>query len=81
MWSLADLRHARGWTRKQLARRSGVGERTIIELEAGQRARVRRRTIEALAAALQVNPDAVEEFHRYLAAAREVEAATPGGEE
>ncbi len=80
MWSLADLRHACGWTRKQLARRSGVGERTIIELEAGQRTRVRRRTIEALAAALQVDPDTVEEFHRYLAAAREVEAAPAGRE-
>src|SRR5262244_3287545 len=57
---LRNLRQARGLTQEEFAAKSGVGVRTLRDLERG-RARPQRATIELLAAALELDgPDRVE---------------------
>ena len=53
---LRPLRHQRGWTQQELARRSGVDQPTISRIENGHTRGVGLGTIERLAQALGVNP-------------------------
>jgi len=65
---LRPLRHQRGWTQHELARRSGVDQPTISRIENGITRGVGLGTIERLAHALDVNPRVL--FERPLPAAR-----------
>ena len=51
------LRHERGWTRRGLAKRSGLHEVHLSKVENGERKRVESDTIIALATALNVSTD------------------------
>ena len=58
--SLADLRGAKGWSRRKLAERSHVSERQIARLEAAKTAmQVRATTLDRLKRALDVDADAL----------------------
>ena len=56
------LRLAAGWTQAELAERSGLGERTVSDLERGLRATAYPSTARRLAAALKVSPDELGAF-------------------
>jgi transcriptional regulator with XRE-family HTH domain len=51
------IRTERGWTRRELARRSGLHEVHLSKVETGERKRLEADTIIALAQALQVSTD------------------------
>jgi transcriptional regulator with XRE-family HTH domain len=53
---LRPLRHERGWTQQELARRAGVDQPTISRIENGHTRGVGLGTIERLAHALGVSP-------------------------
>jgi transcriptional regulator with XRE-family HTH domain len=54
-----QLREARGWSQSELARRSGVPQRTISRVERGETGSVNLSHIEKLADALGVNASAL----------------------
>jgi len=51
------IRTERGWTRRELARRSGLHEVHLSKVETGERKRLEADTVIALAQALQVSTD------------------------
>jgi transcriptional regulator with XRE-family HTH domain len=51
------LRQARGWTRRELARRCGLHEVHLAKVETGARTRLEGKTMVALAHALGVSTD------------------------
>ena len=53
---LRELRAAKEWTQVQLAKRAGVRQAAISELESGRRVRVDLGVLERLCAALGVTP-------------------------
>ncbi|MCY3840463.1 MAG: helix-turn-helix transcriptional regulator [Gammaproteobacteria bacterium] len=57
--SLADLRGAKGWSRRYLAEKSRVSQRQIARLEAAATTRVRATTLERLTHALDCDRDAL----------------------
>lgn len=57
--ALQDLREARGWTQRQLAAESGIPADVISTIETGRTKNPTWRTVRALAAALDVSPDAL----------------------
>ncbi|WP_169333372.1 helix-turn-helix domain-containing protein [Demetria terragena] len=69
---LIDLRLSVGASQAQLAKRSGVSERTIRDLEAGRVASPRTGTVLALAAGLDLPRDVTEQF---IVTARNMERA------
>jgi transcriptional regulator with XRE-family HTH domain len=64
--SLETLRRAQPLTQQELASRAGVAVSTIHTLEAGRNRRVRPRTMRAIADALGVRPDQIDEFRASL---------------
>jgi transcriptional regulator with XRE-family HTH domain len=64
---LRDLRRAAGLTQEELAERAGLAARTISDLERGFRRSPYKRTVELLAAALELD---AEDQRRLLRAAR-----------
>jgi DNA-binding Xre family transcriptional regulator len=60
--TLEEVRLRRRLTQRALAARSGVSLSTIQAIEAGRSARVRFATMEKLADALGVEPEAVDDF-------------------
>lgn len=73
--ALEELRHSRGLSRRELARKSGVGARTIYGVEREGRT-PRRASVEALARALGCDPDALsggaQERNDYLIAVHDL---------
>lgn len=53
---LRDLRHTRGWSQSELARRSGVSQSVISRLENGVIEAVSFENLERLATALECDP-------------------------
>lgn len=51
------IRNERGWTRRELARRSGLHEVHLAKVEVGERKRVESETLIALAQAFGVSTD------------------------
>lgn len=56
---LYEARRERGLSRPQLAERAGVNVRTIARIERGEGGPPMRSTLEALARALGISPDAL----------------------
>lgn len=73
---LVDLRRQVGLTQKALARKAGVGERTIREIEDHHHARFQWRIMGKIAQALEVVPQDIEEFALLYPAPR-AEGHTP----
>ena len=57
--TLRQLREEKRWTLDDLARRSGINRQTIFSVESGKLSRNRKHTVEQLAKALQVEPEAL----------------------
>lgn len=74
MPTLREVRLARLWSQRELARRSGVAERTIVSIENGQRP-PRLETMRKLAEALAIDWREVAEFRRAMEAHEEKAAA------
>ncbi|MDP9364305.1 MAG: helix-turn-helix domain-containing protein [Chloroflexota bacterium] len=74
MPTLRELRIARPWSQRELARRAGVAENTIVFAETGQRV-PRLLTMRRVADALGVDWSEVAEFREAVAAVEEKEAA------
>ncbi len=74
MPTLRELRLGRLWSQRELARRAGVAERTIINAETGQRL-PRLLTMRRIAEALGVDWREVAEFRSAVEAAVEEKAA------
>jgi transcriptional regulator with XRE-family HTH domain len=53
--NLKELREARGWTQKELSRRSGLSQSTICRLEVGLGTNIRANIQKKLSAALEMN--------------------------
>lgn len=51
-----ELREARGWSQRELARRARVRQATLSAIEAGQTTGIDFETLERLAKALDVDP-------------------------
>ena len=67
MPTLRELRLGRLWSQRELARRAGVAEWTVVAAEAGRRV-PRLVTVRKLAAALGVEWSEVDEFRRAIEA-------------
>ncbi len=63
MATLQEHRIRRLWSQRELARRANVAERTVINIETGQRA-PRLLTMRRIADALGVDWKEVDEFHQ-----------------
>lgn len=50
--TVRTLRTAKGWSQAELARRSGIGQRTIVRIEGGEDTTIG--TLDAIAKALKV---------------------------
>ena len=61
---LRDLRTRAGLTRERLAEASGVSVRALADLERGRSRGPHRRTVQALAGALQLDPDTAGELEK-----------------
>lgn len=61
MSTLQELRLRRLWSQRELARRANVAERTIVNVETGQR-RPRLLTMQRIADALEVHWTEIDEF-------------------
>ena len=70
MPSLREVRIRKLLSLRELARRAGVAQRTIVEAEAGRQA-PRLTTIRRLSQALEVDPMEVDEFSAAIQAALE----------
>jgi transcriptional regulator with XRE-family HTH domain len=57
---IRELRHARGWTQKQLAKRAAVTERTISNLERDANPRRYGATVAKVAVALGMTPEQLD---------------------
>jgi transcriptional regulator with XRE-family HTH domain len=66
MAALAALRQAKGWTQADLARAAGVPSHAVRRIEDGSDLYVEPRTVQAVAAALGVDPSVVDEFRSGL---------------
>ena len=62
MAALAALRQARGWTQEQLAGAAGIPRGAMRWIEDGTDQHIEPRTVQAVAAALGVDPSVVDEF-------------------
>jgi transcriptional regulator with XRE-family HTH domain len=54
---VAALRQQKGWTRAELARRTGLNQTHLWKIEEGHRPRVEAETVRRLARALEVTTD------------------------
>jgi transcriptional regulator with XRE-family HTH domain len=57
--ALQHLRESRGWTQRRLSAESGIPADVISTIETGRVKNPTWRTVRALAAALEVEPDAL----------------------
>ena len=76
MASLREVRAARLLSIRALAQQAGVAPSTVYLIEAG-RTTPRFSVIRQLAAALRVEPAAIDEFRQAIAAAREPRTPQP----
>ncbi len=56
MLRVRELREARGWSQRELARRAGVRQATLSAIENEQTSGIDFETLERLAKALEVDP-------------------------
>ena len=63
---LATLRKRKLLSQRDLARKAGVALSTVYLIEAGKTERVTFKVMRSVSAALDVDPQAVEEFRRAL---------------
>jgi tetratricopeptide (TPR) repeat protein/transcriptional regulator with XRE-family HTH domain len=78
--ALVRLREAAGLTQEDLAQRSGVSVRSISDIERGEVTRPRRRTLEALADAMNITPDQRQAFLTLYRPSPQPDAADVGGQ-
>ena len=74
MPTLREVRLRRFWSQRELAKRAGVAQRTIVEAELGRQV-PHLATMRKLAEALGVDPIEVDEFRAAVEAAVEEKAA------
>lgn len=79
MSTLRELRLQKLWSQRELARRAGVAEQTVVSIETGQR-QPRLASIRKIADVLGVEWSEVEEFQKAIddkaAAERDLRSAT-----
>ncbi len=63
---LVVLRLQKPWTQRELAEAAGVHENTILAIERGSHGRLRPRTMRAIARALRVAVQDIDEFRESL---------------